>query len=68
MLKSIFNFTRQATKWRRYFLKDFKGQQEVLVQWRGFSIEEATWKPSEVIKEDLPELYERFYAMNESSI
>jgi hypothetical protein len=45
-----------------------KGQQEVLVQWRGFSIEEATWEPSEVIKEDVPELYERFYAMNESRI
>jgi hypothetical protein len=37
-----------------------KGQREVLVKWRGFDDREATWEPSEVIREDVPNLVEEF--------
>jgi hypothetical protein len=36
------------------------GNKEVLVQWRGFEVEEATWEPLEKILEDVPELYQSF--------
>jgi hypothetical protein len=36
------------------------GNQEVLVRWKGFEVEEATWEPLGKILEDVPELYNSF--------
>jgi hypothetical protein len=40
--------------------RDNKGTKELLVKWRGFEEEEATWEPLETIIEDVPQLYESF--------
>jgi hypothetical protein len=37
-----------------------KGQEELLVKWRGFDEREATWEPLEVIRDDVPELNDAF--------
>jgi hypothetical protein len=34
-----------------------EGLKEVLVQWRGFEVEEATWEPLDSILEDVPQIY-----------
>ena len=33
---------------------------QVLVQWMGFEVHEAKWKPYDVIASDVPELVEQF--------
>jgi tRNA nucleotidyltransferase/poly(A) polymerase len=40
--------------------REHKGIKEVLVKWRGFEDDEATWEPQEVIAEDVPQLYHAF--------
>jgi hypothetical protein len=40
--------------------RDNKGTHEVLVKWRGFDADEATWEPLETILEDVPQIYQDF--------
>jgi hypothetical protein len=37
-----------------------RGTREVLVRWRGFDEDEATWEPLDTILEDVPQLYREF--------
>jgi hypothetical protein len=37
-----------------------EGLKEVLVQWRGFEVEEATWEPLDSILEDVPQIYQEY--------
>eukprot|EP00924_Labyrinthula_sp_SR-Ha-C_P007984 maker-scaffold_41-snap-gene-2.27-mRNA-1 protein AED:0.30 eAED:0.31 QI:0/0/0/0.5/0/0/2/0/368 len=49
-------------------LRSSQGQLQVLVEWKGFPVEEATWEPLETMVEDLSELRKQFiYSLGASS-
>eukprot|EP00924_Labyrinthula_sp_SR-Ha-C_P006998 augustus_masked-scaffold_8-processed-gene-6.62-mRNA-1 protein AED:0.40 eAED:0.40 QI:0/-1/0/1/-1/1/1/0/1501 len=49
-------------------LRSSQGQLQILVEWKGFPEEEATWEPLETMLEDLPDLTKQFiYSLGASS-
>jgi hypothetical protein len=39
------------------------GEEEYLIEWWGYSLDEATWEPAENIREDAPDVVEEYEGM-----